>query len=120
VTAPRDANPKLRARRVLVGPAGCRDRWRTEWIDDGCVETTMSLEQEVQQICLEIIEMEPGEIGLDQEFLSFSHIDSLKALDILTALERKYRVKIPEKELREFTTINAVIAVAQRHVAARA
>lgn len=79
----------------------------------------MSIEQEVHEICLEIIEMEPGEIGLDEEFQSFSHIDSLTALDILTALERKFRVKIPEKELREFTTINAVIAVAQRHVAAK-
>ncbi len=76
----------------------------------------MDLKQEVIGMCLEIIEMEADEIGLDDEFQSFSHIDSLKALDILTALERRFKVKIPEKELREFTTINNIIGVANRYV----
>lgn len=76
----------------------------------------MDLKQEVIDICLEVIEMEPGEIGLDDEFQSFSHIDSLKALDILTALERRFKIKMSEKALREFTTINGVIGVVNRYV----
>ncbi|MGP1676153.1 MAG: acyl carrier protein [Burkholderiales bacterium] len=77
-----------------------------------------TLRKEVTELCLEVIEMEPNEIGLDDEFRSFDHIDSLKALDILTALERHLKVKIPERELREFETINKVIGVAEKYAGA--
>lgn len=68
------------------------------------------------EICLEVIEMNADEIGLDDEFRSFAHIDSLRALDLLTALERHFKFKLPERELREFETINKVIAVVERYL----
>lgn len=68
------------------------------------------------EICLEVIEMNAEEIGLDDEFRSFAHIDSLRALDLLTALERHFKFKLPERELREFETINKVIAVVERYL----
>lgn len=71
---------------------------------------------QVIDICLEVIEMEPHEIGLNDEFRTFSHIDSLKALDLMTALEKYFQFKLPPRELREFETINKVIAVVQRHL----
>lgn len=71
-------------------------------------------------ICLEVIEMERNEIGLDDRFQSFSHIDSLKAMDLLTALELNFRIKIPEREVREFESINKVIAVMEKYVPAQA
>lgn len=80
---------------------------------------TTSREQ-IIRICLEVIEMDPQEIGLDDEFRSFSHIDSLKALDLMTALERHFRIKLPERELREFETINRVIASVERLLATAA
>lgn len=76
----------------------------------------MSLHQEVIDICLEVIEMTTDEIGLDDEFQAFSHIDSLKMLDILTALERRFQIKIPEKEMRRFESINKIIAVVRQYV----
>jgi acyl carrier protein len=75
---------------------------------------------EVVEIILEIIEMEEDEIQPDDEFAQFEHIDSLQALDILTALERKFQIKLPESELRNFTTINNIIEVVERNVAALA
>lgn len=80
---------------------------------------TTSREQ-IIRICLEVIEMDRQEIGLDDEFRSFSHIDSLKALDLMTALERHFRIKLPERELREFETINRVIASVERLLATAA
>jgi acyl carrier protein len=76
----------------------------------------MEYKKEIVEIILDIIEMEEDEIGPDEEFASFDHIDSLGALDILTALERKYKTKIPETELRNFLTINKIIEVVERSV----
>jgi acyl carrier protein len=70
--------------------------------------------QKIIDICLEVIEMEADEIGLDDEFRSFAHIDSLKALDLMTALERHFRIKLNESALREFETIGKVVAVMER------
>ena len=77
---------------------------------------TKSAREHIIDICYEVIEMNADEIGLDDEFRSFAHIDSLKALDLMTALERHFRIKLPERELREFETINKVIAAVERHL----
>lgn len=78
------------------------------------------LHEKVISICLDVIEMERHEIGLDEPFRSFSHIDSLKAMDLLTALEFNFGIKIPEREVREFESIAKVIAVAEKYVPAPA
>ena len=75
-----------------------------------------NIDKEITDICLRVVEMEPGEIGPDDDFRQFSHIDSLKALDLMTALEQRFQFRLPEGELREFETINKVIAVIKRHV----
>lgn len=72
--------------------------------------------EKIIDICLDVIEMDREEIGLDDEFRSFAHIDSLKALDLMTALEKNFKIKLPERELREFTTLNKVIAVIERYI----
>lgn len=72
--------------------------------------------EKIIEICLNVIEMDRHEIDLDDEFRSFAHIDSLKSLDLMTALEREFKFKLPERELREFETINKVIAVTERYL----
>lgn len=74
------------------------------------------IREDVINICLEVIEMQRDEIALDDEFRSFAHIDSLKSLDLMAALERRFQIKLPEQELREFETITKVIAVIERYV----
>lgn len=72
--------------------------------------------EDVKEICLRVIEMEEDEIGMDDEFRSFSHIDSLKALDLMTEIERHFRIKLPEKILRQFESISQVIAATEAYV----
>jgi len=69
-------------------------------------------------ICLNVIEMRQDEIGLDDPFKNFSHIDSLKAMDLLTDIERGFKIKIPEREVRQFETINKVIGTVERYLPA--
>lgn len=77
----------------------------------------MSINARVKEIILENIEMDDDEIG-DDELFTEHGVDSLTALDILTDLEREYRIKMGEKVLRDFTTINNIIAAVQRSLEA--
>jgi acyl carrier protein len=45
-------------------------------------------------------------------------IDSLQALELLVAIERTYHIEVPEEELAEFTSINSVAELVDRHVRA--
>ena len=77
----------------------------------------MSIKARIKEIILDIVEMEEHEIG-DDELFSEHGVDSLTALDILTELEREYRIKLSENVLREFTTINQIVIAVERSIEA--
>lgn len=74
--------------------------------------------EKIIAICLDVIEMAHHEIHPDDKFDSFSHIDSLRALDLVAALEMSFKIKLPEPALREFVSLNGVVAAVQRQLAA--
>ena len=73
----------------------------------------------VREIVLDVLELDAAELQDDTEFRSLE-VNSLMALDILTALERKFRVKFPEKTMRNFTSINAINEVVESALALKA
>ena len=56
-----------------------------------------------------VIEKEIKDIPLDAHLIQEVGADSMMALEILAALEKKYRVIIPEEKLKEMTTVNKII-----------
>jgi acyl carrier protein len=76
----------------------------------------MELRRNVREIVLGIIEMEPDEIRDDQSFRDLG-IDSLMALDILTALEKSFKIKLSEDVMRRFTNIENVSLVVEETLA---
>lgn len=66
-----------------------------------------NVKERIVPIITEIIELELGH----DDLFSNAGVDSLMALDILTELEREFECKIPEESLREFTTINSIVAL---------
>ena len=57
-----------------------------------------------------VIEVDGASVRDDQSFRELG-VDSLTALDILTALEREFRVKLGEESMRKFTSIEGVAKV---------
>jgi acyl carrier protein len=70
-----------------------------------------NLEAEVRGLIAEIVEMEPEAIELDADFIKDMGLDSLRALEVLAALERKYRIQIPQERLLQLTSLRKVIEV---------
>jgi acyl carrier protein len=69
--------------------------------------------KEILDIVATVIEKKPDQILLDAHLIQDVGADSMMALEILAALEKKYRIVIPEEKLKEMTTVNKIIAMVE-------
>jgi len=68
---------------------------------------------EVKRIISEIIEVPLDELDCNAHFIDDLGVDSLLALEILSSLEKRFKIEVPEEDLMQFTTVNKVIEVAR-------
>ena len=71
--------------------------------------------EELREIVAEVLEMEPEEISDDGDFADEYDADSLRAIEILARLDKKYHVDIPQSELPELRNLKAVYESLSRH-----
>jgi acyl carrier protein len=74
------------------------------------------LEGEIRSLIAEIIEREPEEIHPDAKFFEDLGVDSMMALEIMAAMEKKYKITIPEEKLTQITTLRETVAVAKEYL----
>ncbi len=75
------------------------------------------IESEIRNIIADIVEKDPSEITPDAKFFEDLGMDSMMALEILAAIEKKYKISIPEEKLMQLTTLKDTIAVANEYLA---
>lgn len=68
-----------------------------------------NLEEELKRLVAEIIEVPVERLEPDADFFTDLGVDSLKAIEIVAAFEKKYRVVIPEKEIPKIRTLRQII-----------
>ncbi|HOX53964.1 MAG: phosphopantetheine-binding protein [Candidatus Omnitrophica bacterium] len=69
------------------------------------------IETEIKKIVAEILETEPEKIASDAKFVEDLGMDSMMALEIMAAIEKKYRIAIPEDMLPKFTTLDQTVSL---------
>jgi acyl carrier protein len=69
--------------------------------------------KEVLAIVSMVIEKAPDQIPPDAHLVQDIGADSMMALEILAALEKKYKIIIPEEKLKDLTTLNKIIELAE-------
>ncbi len=69
--------------------------------------------KEILDIVAMVIEKKADLIPLDSHLIQDVGADSMMALEILAALEKKYRIVIPKEKLKEMTTVNKIIAMVE-------
>lgn len=69
------------------------------------------VEQDLRKLVAEVLESEPEKINPEAKFVEDLGMDSMMALEILAAIEKKYKVVIPEDMLPKFTTLNQTIGL---------
>ncbi len=70
---------------------------------------------ELREIVAEVLEMEPEEVADTADFVEEYEADSLRAIEILARIEKKYKVEIPQNELNEMRSLKAVYEVVARY-----
>ena len=78
-----------------------------------------NIEDEIRNIIAEIIEKKPEEISPDAKFFEDLGVDSMMALEIMAAIEKKYKITIPEEKLAQLTTLSQTIAVAKEYLSSK-
>jgi acyl carrier protein len=77
------------------------------------VESTIG---ELREIVAEVLELDTDEIHDGDDFMEVYEADSLRAIEILARIEKKYKVEIPQSELAEMRNLKAVGEVVARYV----
>ena len=65
-------------------------------------------EEEVKALVSEIIEIPVEQLMPDADFFKDLGVDSLKAIEIVAAFEKKYRIIIPEREIPNIRNLRQI------------
>lgn len=68
-----------------------------------------NLEQEIKEIIAKIVEVDPKKITFEAKFVEDLGMDSMMALEILASVEKKYKLRIPEENLKKITNLKQVM-----------
>lgn len=79
------------------------------------VETKDEQLDEIREIVATVLELEPEELTNESLFVEDHEADSLRAIEILARLEKKYKVEIPQSELPKMVNVSAVYDVVAEH-----
>lgn len=74
------------------------------------------LEQGLREIIAKVIEMEPDKITMDAGFVEDLGMDSMMALEILAAIEKKYKIQVPEEKLTQLKNLKEAIKLTQEYL----
>lgn len=73
------------------------------------------LQGEVRQLVSKIVEVAPEKIALDAQFVEELGADSMMALEIMSALEKKFNITIPEDDLPKLATLRQVCELVEKY-----
>ncbi len=71
-------------------------------------------EEEVKTLVSEIIEIPVEKLMPDADFFKDLGVDSLKAIEIVAAFEKKYRVIIPESDIPNIRNLRQVLKYTEK------
>lgn len=68
-----------------------------------------SYEKELREMVSDIIEVTSEDIALEADFINDLKVDSLKAIEIVAAFEKRYRKVIPEEDIPKIRSLGKLI-----------
>ncbi len=80
--------------------------------------TAEMVREEVRNRVAELTETDPSEVTDEADFMEDLGVDSLMAIELMVALDKEYKIDIPEEEFRQIKNVNQAVEVVMRHVKA--
>lgn len=76
----------------------------------------LTLEKELKDIIAKIVEIDPDKITLEASFVEDLGMDSMMALEILAAMEKKYKIQVPEEKLGKLKNLSETIKLTKEYL----
>ncbi len=76
--------------------------------------TLNGLKKELRALVAEIAEVEQDKVTDEARFVEDLGMDSMMALEILAAIEERYRIQIPEEILPKLTSLKEAVSLTSR------
>ena len=76
--------------------------------------------QEVRRRIAELTERSPDEVTDTASFIEELGVDSLMAIELMVALDKEYKIDIPEERFRTIQNVNDAVTVVMEYVGAQA
>ncbi len=71
--------------------------------------------EELREIALDVLELDDDELTLTSSFQDDHDADSLRAIEILARIEKKFKVDIPQSELPNMVNLESVYRVVSQY-----
>jgi acyl carrier protein len=78
--------------------------------------TADRVRNEVKNLIAELTEREPAEITDSALFVDDLGVDSLMAIEVMVALDKRYKIDIPEAEFNNIKNVNDAVSVVMQHL----
>jgi acyl carrier protein len=79
--------------------------------------TTEQIRMEVKRLIANVTEREPEEISDTALFGEELGVDSLMAMEVMIAVDKKFKIDIPEEEFNKATNVNESVALVEHWLA---
>ena len=76
-----------------------------------------NVEQEIISIVSDVTGFEPEEITADKNFFEDLEVDSIKAIEIAVAIEKKFKVSVRDDEIPNITTVKHAVDMVNKLLA---
>jgi acyl carrier protein len=76
-----------------------------------------NINKEIIEIISNISGFEPEEIGLDSNFLKDLEVDSIKAIEITVAIEKKFKVSVRDEDVPRILTVRQAVELVEKLLA---
>jgi acyl carrier protein len=85
-------------------------------------ETTYTSDQiraEIKRLVANVTEREPDEISDTAHYMDELGVDSLMAMEVMIAVDKKFKIDIPEEEFNKATNVDESVAMVEQWLAVR-
>ena len=81
--------------------------------------TADTIRSEIKKMIARVTEREPEEIPDTAHYLDELEIDSLMAMELMIAIDRKFQIDVPEEEFRTAVNVDESVKMVEAHLTAK-